>query len=172
MGDRIKKPLDEYVSRLTQSWQISQPLHIRHLSIVRDTVLKGKTQIYMYYTYDNFKKRVEGGTGFWEAVTTIPSEVTIGENVAASLNAKPDVDEYGFPKLDENLFQGRHSDATLEECVAALKVHPLHISASDPILRKQPDGSYGKQYNDRLGLPALIRYRRLVQKPTAAPCHQ
>lgn len=171
MGDHIKKPLDEYVSRLVQSWQISQPLHIRHLSIVRDTVLKGKTQIYMYYTYDNFKKLVEGGTGFWEAVTTIPSEVMIGKNVAASLNAKPDVDEYGFPKLEENLFQGRHNDATLSECVAGLKVDPLHISVNDPVLKKQPDGNYGKQYNDRLVLLVLTQSRRLVQKPTEASCH-
>ena len=144
MGDHVKKPLDEYVSRLVQSWQISQPLHIRHLSIVRDTVLKGKTQIYKYYTYENFKKLVEGGTGFWEAVTTIPSEVTIGKDVAASLNATPNVDEYGFPRLEENLFQGRHNGATLDECVLALKVDPLHICASDPVLRKQADGIYGK----------------------------
>ena len=144
MGDHIKKPLDEYVSRLVQSWQISQPLYIRHLSIVRDTVLKGKTQIYMYYTYENFKKLVEGGTGFWEAVATIPSEVRIGTNVAASLDAKPDVDEYGFPRIEEGQFVGRHNDATLEECVSALKVDPLHISASDPVLKKQANGSYGK----------------------------
>ena len=144
MGDHVKKPLDEYVSRLVQSWQISQPLHIRHLSIVRDTVLKGKTQIYQYYTYENFKKLVEGGTGFWEAVTTIPSEVTINSDVAASLNATPNVDEYGFPRLEETLFQGRHNDATLDESVSALKFDPLHICASDPVLRKQADGSYGK----------------------------
>ena len=144
MGDHIKKPLDEYVSRLVQSWQMSQPLHIRHLSIVRDTVLRGKTQIYMYYTYENFKKLVEGGRGFWEAVTTIPSEVRIGTNVAASLDAKPDVDEYGFPRLEEGQFEGRFNDATLEECVSALKVDPLHISASDPVLKKQANGGYGE----------------------------
>ena len=151
MGDHIKKPLDEYVSRLVQSWQISQPLHIRHLSIVRDTVLKGKAQIYKYYTYENFKKLVEDGTGFWEAVTPIPYETQIGKNVAASLNAKPDVDEYGFPRLEENLFQGCHNDATLDECVSALKVDPLHICASDPVLRKQADGNYGKQRDKKLG---------------------
>ena len=149
MGDYIKKPLDEYVSRLVQCWQISQPLHIRHLSIVRDTVLKGKTQIYMYYTYENFKKLVEGGTGFWEAVTTIPSEVKIGKNIAAALDAKPDVDEYGFPKLEANQFQGLHDDATLEECVSALKVNPLHISVNDPVIVVHPDGTHGKQYSDR-----------------------
>lgn len=147
MGDHVKRPLDDYVSRMVDSWQVSQPLHLRHLSIVRDTVLKGKTQIYVYYTYENFKSLVEGGTGFWEAVETVPSKVTIGKNVAAALNATPDVDEYGFPRLDENQFQGQENDATLEECVSALNIDPLHISVNDPVLRKLADGTYGKQQN-------------------------
>ena len=144
MGDHVRKPFDDYISRLVDSWQISQPLHLRHLSIVRDTVLKGKAQIYIYYTYENFKRLVEGGTGFWEAVKTVASDVTMGKNVAAALDAKPDVDEYGFPRLEENQFQGHESDATLEKCVSALKVDPLYISAADPVLKKLADGSHGK----------------------------
>ena len=144
MGDHVRRPLDDCVSRIVDSWQISQPLHLRHLSIVRDTVLKGKTQIYIYYTYENFKKLVDSGKGFWEAVETVPSGVKIGKNVAAALDAKPDVDEYGFPRLDEKQFQGRQNEATLEECVSALQVDPLHISANDPVLRKLADGSFGK----------------------------
>lgn len=151
MGDRIRRPLDEYVLRMADSWQISQPLHLRHLSIVRDTVLRGKTQTYIYYTYENFKSLVEGGTAFWEAVQTIPSEVTKGKNVAAALDAKPDVDEYGFPRLEDNQFQGRQNDATLEQCVSALQIDPLHISAKDPVLRKQANSSRGKQNIDGLG---------------------
>ena len=150
MGDHVRKPLEDYVSRLVDSWQISQPLHLRHLSIVKDTVLKGKTQIYIYYTYENFKKLVEGGTGFWEAVKTVPSEVTIGKNFAAALDAKPDVDEYGFPRIEKTKFQGHQNDATLGECVSALNVDPLHISSNDPVLRKHDDGSFGTQRSDRL----------------------
>lgn len=145
MGDRVKKPLDDYVSRIVDSWQISQPLHLRHLSMVRDTALKGKTQIYIYYSYENFKRLVESGTAFWEAVQTVPNDVTIGKNVAAALDAKPDVDEYGFPRLDENQFQGDQNDATLKECVSALTIGPLHISVNDPVLKKMADGTHGKQ---------------------------
>ncbi|CAD6590285.1 MAG: RNA polymerase III transcription initiation factor complex subunit [Alectoria sarmentosa] len=154
MGDHVRKPLDDYVSRIVDSWQISQPLHLRHLSIVRDTVLKGKTQIYIYYTYENFKKLVEGGTGFWEAVKTVASEVTIGKNVDAALDAKPDVDEYGFPRLEETQFQGRQNDASLDECVSALKVDPLRISATDPVLKKHADGSYGIRPKNAASTPS------------------
>ena len=148
MGDRVRKPVEDYVSRLVDSWQTSQPLHLRHLSIVRDTVLKGKTQIYIYYSYESFKKLVEGGTGFWDAVKTVPSGTTTGENFAAALDAKPDLDEYGFPKIEENRFQGRQNEATLDECVSALMVDSLRISANDPVLLKKDDGSYGKQQSD------------------------
>ena len=172
MGQHVRKPLDDYMSRLADSWQISQPLHLRHLSIVRDTILKGKTQIYIYYTYENFNKLVEGGTGFWEAVTPVPREVKIGKNVAAALDAEPDVDEYGFPRLDENQFQGCQNDATLEECVSALKVDPLHISAIDPVLRKLADGNYGKQHYhesrfDSNNCDLGIRYRSHQQRSVA-----
>ena len=149
MGDHVRRPLDDCVSRIVDSWQLSQPLHLRHLSIVRDTALKGKTQIYIYYTYENFKKLVEGGKRFWEAVETVPSGVKMGKNVAAALDAKPDVDEYGFPRLDEKQFQGRQNDATFEECVSALQAEPLHISSNDPVLRKLADGSSGKQCDHR-----------------------
>ena len=157
MGDRIRKPLDECVSCLVQCWQISQPLHIRHLSIVRDTLLKGKTQIYMYYTYENFEKLVESGAGFWEAVKTIPGKVAKGKNVAASLIAKPHVDEYGFPILEESLFQGTHNSASLDECISAFKIDPLHGFNNDPVLKRQGDGTYSKQHGARSPL-ALIKF--------------
>ena len=104
-----------------ESWQISQPLYLRHLAIVRDTLLRGKSHLHVHYTYENFKSLVEGGTAFWEAVKTVPDELKIGNNIAASLDAEPDIDEYGFPKLDEDQFHGPHNDATLAECVLALE---------------------------------------------------
>lgn len=170
MGGYFRKGLDEFILRLVSSWQLSQPLHLRHLSIVRDTTLKGKSQSYIYYTYENFNKLVEGGTGFWEAVKTVASGVTIGKNVAAALDAKPDVDEYGFPRLEDTQFQGRQNNATLEECVSALRVDPVHVSATDPILSIQADGSHGKQPGHRLRFVSInhclgIRYKRHQQHP-------
>lgn len=117
------------------------------MSIVRDTLLRGKSQIYVYYTYENFKKLVEAGTGFWEAVTTVPDTVRQGSNIAASLSEAPDVDEYGFPKLDESQFQGRHNDATLGECVSALNVGTFRLSINHPFLQKRVDGTSGMLMN-------------------------
>lgn len=139
----MKKITEDYVSRLVESWQISQPLHLRHLSIVRDTVLKGKSQIYVYYTFENFQRLVDEGRGFWEAVTTVADDVREGNNIAAALDAQADLDEYGFPKLDANQFQGRHHGTTLGDVASALDVAPMPIGRKDPILRQSADGTYG-----------------------------
>ena len=122
---------------------MSQPLHLRHLSIVKDTVLRGKTNIFIYYTFENYEKLVAKGSGFWEAVVSVADGVTSGTNVAASLSAKPELDGSGFPILDSNLFEGPNNDATVGECVNALKVERLHIAGQDPVLKKRADGTYG-----------------------------
>ena len=127
--------------RLVECWQLSQPLHLRHLSIIRDTSLKAKTTVYTYFTFENFQKLVDEGTGFWDAVKTVPDGATNGINVAASLNAQPRLDEYGFPVLDSSLFEGHHNDATLEDCVSALKPDRFRVSRHDPIIMKQHDGT-------------------------------
>lgn len=127
-----------------ENWQLSQPLYLRHLAIVRDTLLRGKSHVHVHYTYENFKKLAEDGTGFWEAVKTVPDEMRIGNNTAASLAAEPDVDEYGFPKLDEDQFLGTSNDATLAECVSALNAGVYRPTRHDPYMKKQPDGTFGR----------------------------
>ena len=143
-GPKVKKITEDYVSRLVENWQLSQPLYLRHLAIVRDTLLRGKSHVHVHYTYENFKKLVEDGTGFWEAVKTVPDELKIGNNIAASLDAEPDVDEYGFPRLDEDQFLGTSNDATLAECVSALNAGVYRPTRHDPYMKKQPDGTFGR----------------------------
>ena len=127
-----------------ESWQITQPLYLRHLAIVRDTLLRGKSHVHVHYTYENFKKLAEGGTAFWEAVKTVPDHLKLDNNRVASLDAEPDVDEFGFPKLDEDQFLGSSNDATLAECVSALNTGVYRPVRYDPWLKKQPDGTFGK----------------------------
>ena len=129
--------------RLVECWQLSQPLHLRHLSIIRDTTLKAKTTVYTYFTFDNFQKLVDQGKRFWDAVKTVPDGATNGINIAASLDAQPELDDYGFPVLDSSLFEGHNNDATLEGCASALKADRFRISRHDPMLMKQFDGTYG-----------------------------
>lgn len=170
-GTNVKKVAEDYISRLVESWQISQPLHLRRLSIVRDTVLKGKSQIYVYYTFTNFQRLVDEGRGFWEAVTTVPDDVREGNNTIAALDAQPDLDEYGFPKLNANDFQGRFNDTTLADVASALNVGPLPIGYKDPILKQTADGKYGTVVALILAMHTYddigIVYRKAMRRPTA-----
>lgn len=122
---------------------MSQPLHLRHLSIIRDTILKGKGSIFNYYTYESFKKLVEKGVGFWEAVVTVPDNLTAGRNFAAALDEVPVLDDFGFPVIDSNLFHGPNNNSTLEECASVLKADSLYISSNGPVLQRKANGAHG-----------------------------
>ena len=148
---------------MVESWQISQPLYLRHLAIVQDTLLRGKSYIHVHYTYDNFKKLVKGGTGFWEAVKTVPDHLKIGNNNVASLDAKPDIDQYGFPKLDENQFHGPYNDATLAECASALNAGDYRPIREDPWLEKQSDGTFGKLVKIGITWPKFANLNVVIQ---------
>ena len=126
-GDDYKKPTESILGRLVDAWQISQPLYLRHLAIVRDTVLQGKSPIYIHYTYGNFRRLVDGGKATWKAVTTIATTKSEEGSKAALLDSQPDNDEHGFPTLDVRAFQGENRDATLSESSA--KMPPASISS-------------------------------------------
>ena len=121
-GDDYKKPTESILSRLVDAWQVSQPLHLRHLAIVRDTVLQGKSPVYIHYTYGNFKRLVDSGRATWTAVTTIATPRSKKGSQAAllGLDSQPDNDEFGFPILDAADFQGKDLDATLADCASTI----------------------------------------------------
>ena len=141
-GGLVKRPLEYQLGRLVNQWQISQPPHLRHLAIIRDTAMKRSVTHYVHYSYENFKSLVDSGRASWEAVETVP-ENKKGKSAAAALASKPDLDEYGFPKLQASLFQGQFNNATPSECALAINVKPLSLASFDSTLKKLHDGTYG-----------------------------
>lgn len=166
-GEYVRRPTAEYVTRLTECWQMSQPLYLRHLSIIRDTILKGKGSIYNYYTYENFDKLVEKGIGFWEAVVTVPDDMTAGLNFAASLDAAPELDNFGFPLIDSSLFCGPDNTAILGECTSALKIDRFSIERKGPILQGRADGTHGNMIDLASSSYADCSQGRQTSRPKA-----
>lgn len=123
-------------------WQISQPLHLRHLAIVRDTALTNGIPHYVHYSFVHFKKLVEKGRKSWEPVMTITQEHKKFKD-AAAIEAEPELDENGFPKLPDHLFQGRHNDANLAECAKWADALPIYLSSCDPRAVKLKNGDWG-----------------------------
>lgn len=119
VGQFWKRAMDEMLVKLTDLWQFSQPPHLRHLAIVKDTCQRGKQPTFQYRTYENFEKAVVIGDAFWEGVFG-PEEKGKGKakqkKAEAAAAALPDVDEWGFQKVNQKLFVGQNGAATLEEC--------------------------------------------------------
>jgi len=119
IGQFWKRAMDEMLVKLTDLWQYSQPPHLRYLSIVKDTGQRGKQPTFQYRTYENFVKAVEIGDAFWEGVFGVDGNSkakSSKKKAEAAASAMPDLDEWGFPKLNTRLFVGQTGSATLEEC--------------------------------------------------------
>lgn len=67
---------------------------------------------------------VEAGSASWEAVETIKAAKLDAEVSKVDIHAIPNVDRYGFSKLDPTRFQSRRNDATLAECFLAADIEP------------------------------------------------
>ena len=143
VGDFFQRPIEHLMSRLVELWQISQPLHLRHLAILRDTTISGKMAHYIHYTYPTFKSMVDAGEASWEAVVTIKADKGKEEGAIGAIDAVPDLDEYGFLRLDVNKFHGLNNDASLVEIVAAAGIPPFKTTYRDPRVFKLKDGTYG-----------------------------
>lgn len=149
-GKFMLRPIEHQLSRLVEFWQISQPLHLRHLAILRDTALTHRTSHYVHYTYENFKRMVERGDASWEAVATIAKGDKRAKGSTVAVDADPKLDEYGFPRLQTTLFQGRENDATLSQCCHALNPVPIPIKR-DLVAKQRSDGTYGVENPGGLG---------------------
>ena len=119
VGQFWKRAMDEMLVKLTDLWQFSQPPHLRHLAIVKDTCQRGKQPTFQYRTYEDFSKAVVIGDAFWEGVFG-PEEKGKGKakqkKAEAAAAALPNVDEWGFEKVNQKLFVNQNGAATLEEC--------------------------------------------------------
>ncbi|GAD97524.1 TFIIIC transcription initiation factor complex subunits Tfc3 [Paecilomyces variotii No. 5] len=168
-GGFFRRPLENALARLVECWQISQPPHLRHLALVRDTVLNRTITLYVHYSARNFRKLVDAGNASWEAVEFIPRDAKSGKIEVPPIDVVPEVDEFGFP-LDnpsKDLFRNGH--VTLLECTIAAKPDDYFRSRSDPVAVMLGDGRYvvrdGKQKLphgalERLKTPAKPRGRR------------
>ena len=80
----------------------------------------------------------------WEAVETVkPDKAKGGER----LTAMADLDEFGFPVLNDQKFTGRQRCATLAQCVEADKRTLIFLKGQDPVVVNRPDGTFGRIEN-------------------------
>lgn len=159
----MERPIETQLARLTDCWQISQPLHLRHLAIVKDIALSGRSSHYVYFTYENFKKRVESGNASWEAVINIAENDQRAKKYGVALSALPKLDDFGFPSIQTSLFQDEQNFASLHDCNRAFK--PAAITEyRHLVVKENEDGTGGKQSTSQTLCIMLTLARRRVQR--------
>lgn len=130
------------VSRLVETWQVSQPLHLRRLALVRDVGLRGTVSMYIHYSLRHFASLVDEGQVSWEAVE-LSREGKVGIKVPP-VDARSQLDAHGFPVDGKPSNLLNDGDATLRGCLEIAKPSDYTLTTFDPVVKKCRDGSYGK----------------------------
>jgi hypothetical protein len=143
-GGFFRRPLENTLSRLVECWQFSQPPHLRHLALVRDTAVHKTVTYYVHYSAKNFKKLVDSGAASWEAVEFVPKDAQSGKFTVPPVDVVPELDEYGLHPIHPSADLIRKGDATLLECVAAAKPADYLLSSRDPVAVLLRGGNYSK----------------------------
>ena len=138
-GPFMRRPIYEQMGMLTDIGQHSQPPHLRHLSIIKDSSIRGRSVHSQYRSLSNFEKAVEDGEASWDAIQdgdarTVKGKVKAGAPTSA---AASELDHWGFPKVSSTLFAGRDGRASLAEAARSAQGASGAVSApSKEPLRK------------------------------------
>ncbi|KAI9039617.1 putative TFIIIC transcription initiation factor complex subunits Tfc3 [Aspergillus affinis] len=148
-GGFFRRPLENALGRLVACWQLSQPLHLRHLAIVRDTALRRTITHYVHYSANNFRKLVDAEKSTWEAVEYKPKSTKGADLRVPPVDASPELDEYGFSIDIPRKELLRHGNATLLECMLSAKPSDYSCTSTD-LKAMQIDGdTYGIHYGQK-----------------------
>ncbi|KAK6438258.1 hypothetical protein LTR95_005537, partial [Oleoguttula sp. CCFEE 5521] len=130
VGPLWKRAVDDTLIRLATAWHLSQPSHLRHLAIVRDSSQSSGAPTYHYRTYDNFQKAVDAGHVAWDYSGARARAGPI-EGLVVGPTGDSIIDAWGFPVVPPRLLVHGTGYATLAECATS-----KHLSEVNPIVTK------------------------------------
>ncbi|KAJ5723971.1 hypothetical protein N7488_002006 [Penicillium malachiteum] len=153
-GVYFKRPSECLVHRLTDCWQFSQPPHLRHLAIVRDSDVQKTTLHYVQYSGRNFARKVDEGNAFWEAVEFPPQKIKSSKIKVPPVEAHFEVDSYGLPQIVSPLLM-KNGNIKLAEGLLCCKPSDYSLTRKDPAGVYQEDGSYRVQPGSTVAIELL-----------------
>ncbi|CAE7022611.1 hypothetical protein P3342_005080 [Pyrenophora teres f. teres] len=108
VGPFWRRPIESYLTRITNAWERTQPIHIRHLAVIRDSGVTAQRKFlhYLYRTHGNFQKAVDAGLADWDGVGNYDADGS-GNDVL--------LDAWGFPTVKSQDLVGQNGSATLSE---------------------------------------------------------
>ncbi|KAJ5650286.1 uncharacterized protein N7484_004009 [Penicillium longicatenatum] len=154
-GVYYKRPSENMVHRLTDCWQISQPPHLRHLALVRDSDVHKTIIHYVHYSARNFSTKVIEGTAFWEAVEFPDRKHKSLKTELPRVDAPAELDQYGLPHNNIPVGMMKNGNISLFEGLASCKPADYSLTRKDPMGVIQADGSYRIQPGSSVPLQGL-----------------
>ncbi|KAI8931906.1 hypothetical protein NX059_010810 [Plenodomus lindquistii] len=155
VGPFWRRPLESYFTRLTDDWEKTQPMHLRHLAIIRDSrnTSEKKYLHYVYRTHGNFQKAVDAGAVHWAGVShsTTMGPLDVAPSEAAKSTESSPVDVWGFKTTNPKDFERGDGAATLTEARKAI----VHRRA------------YGPRWDTAISHE--IGHKRLNEAPRSTP---
>ena len=125
VGKFWRRPMESYLTRLTDDWEATQPAHLRHLALIRDTrnTQEKKFVHYVYRTYGNFQKAVDAGEVIWAGVSKPAlkqSSAAKGGRPKKTASGEQPIDAWGFRALNAKDFLDKGGSGSLSECRTAI----------------------------------------------------
>ncbi|KAF3932885.1 hypothetical protein ABW19_dt0204571 [Dactylella cylindrospora] len=122
-GPFYYRPFDQIMGRWTTNSQQSQPDHLKHVSIVRETDLYKRTANYRYWTTENFQTMLKEKQLDYEAADAAVDAYKISKR--SKKGAKPEIaptsnpgtlDENGFVTIKTTAFVHGDGRGSLQDC--------------------------------------------------------
>ncbi|KAA8648196.1 putative TFIIIC transcription initiation factor complex subunits Tfc3 [Aspergillus tanneri] len=148
-GGFFRRPLENALTRLVACWQLSQPLHLRQLAIVRDTALSRTITHYVHYSANNFRQIVDAGGSTWEAVEFVPKTTKSNHVKVPPVDAVPKLNEHGFSVAVPAKELLKNGNATLLECILVVRPASYSCTNTDPVAVQLEGNTYGIRFGDR-----------------------
>ncbi|KAF3053831.1 hypothetical protein E8E11_010436 [Didymella keratinophila] len=130
VGKFWRRPMESYLTRLTDDWEATQAPHLRHLAIIRDTrnTQEKKFVHYVYRTRGNFQKAVDKGEVIWAGVSKPAPKQSSAAKGGRPKKDVPSiqVDAWGFRALNSKDFVDKDGSASLSACRKAIVKPRLH----------------------------------------------
>ena len=150
VGPFWRRPIESYLTRITNAWERTQPIHLRHLAIIRDqgVTTDKKFLHYLYRTHENFQKAVDAGLAHWDGVGNYEADES-AENTGNDVL----LDAWGFPTVKPQDLVRQNGSATLSEAGLSIVKPRKHGPRWDIALAQE----IGYEKAEKLGSKAKIR---------------
>lgn len=155
VGPFWKRPMEQYMTRISDDWERTQPRHLRHRAIIRDTRTTDEKRFihYVYRTYGYFQQAVDVGEAVWEGIGSKGGSKQ--GRVMKNMDKDLPLNAWGFPDLDKKSFMHVDGTASLQQVTSSI-VNRRNGPRWDQALAEE----IGYQKRGRRG-PTISTVRRL-----------